>query len=144
MTIQRPPRLTFKIIEAWDQHLEVSRPLTKKSRPGIVDEINLKKIRVFLAKDHVFNGLWNCRIIYIYTHIISYIYIYILCMYISMYVPYIKKSTTQLAEMTESDLHRILPAIWVNDFEARGFEHYQKMTFEACPFTKFMIYTLED
>ena len=40
MTIQRPPRLTFKIIEAWDQHLEVSRPLTKKSRPGIVDEIN--------------------------------------------------------------------------------------------------------
>ena len=39
MTIQRPPSLTFKIIEAWDQHLEVSRLLTKKSRPGIVDEV---------------------------------------------------------------------------------------------------------
>ena len=51
-----------------------------------------------------------------------------------MYVPYIKKSTTQLAEMTGSDLHRILPAIWVNDFEARGFEHHQKMTIWSMSF----------
>lgn len=61
-----------------------------------------------------------------------------------MNVPYIKKSTTQLAEMTESDLHRKSCKNWVNDFEARGFEHHQKMTCEKCPFMKFMFYTLED